>query len=279
MTIADSTTTTAATTTTTTTTIAVLTTATLPPIAAPTSSIVADEATYRQRFMGGWDTTLRSELIDLLGTSEHIESVDIVDFDPQTDQIIIEVTSRWSGAERQEDGAWEVVKAMSQLWEEGILHQPTWTPSLRFVNSQRIYMCNAEFMVRLADVLAGRGDWVAECRTNSAPTAATVQSTNPPGPDPVQVAQMEAEITQQRQRVTDWQGYVDALHRDRDVLVPDYERRIAEAVSYGATKGEAALRAELAELLALVSEAEQQLVNEQQILTDLESRYSLLLGS
>lgn len=119
---------------------------------------------YREAFLVIWDNTLRAELVDVLGLSNDVDSVDLVDFDAETDTLIIDITSRWSSAGVQADGAWSIIRVLAAFWgQDSVFAYPDWPVALRFVNSGTVYECSDDFMQRLADTRASRSDWEQEC--------------------------------------------------------------------------------------------------------------------
>ena len=121
---------------------------------------------YREAFITVWDDGFRGDLVEALGSSNDIESVDFLDFDAETDTVVIDVTSRWASPGNQVDGAWGITRTLAILWKDGsVLGDPTWSAGLRLVNSGTAYTCTSDFMQRLADARAARSDWEAECAT------------------------------------------------------------------------------------------------------------------
>lgn len=126
--------------------------------AAPTPESVA--AAFPSQF-----EATRSELIDVLESDRNVQSVDRFEYDPAQGAVILAVTSTWASPDNQDEGAWELTRAMAALWEptNGLWHDPTWSPALQLVNSGRYRNCTGEFMVLLADRRASQADWRANC--------------------------------------------------------------------------------------------------------------------
>lgn len=239
-------------------------TTTTPPVAlAPTD--------YRTAAIAVWDASLRQGLINTLGEDQSVQSVDLVLLDPSTDTVVIDITSTWESFDRQHDAAWEITRALAALWEANehpVFRQPGWSPSFRLINSGATYACSADFMARLADVLAARSDWQAECVVALAPE---VVAPTPVTPDPAR-AQLEADVASQRATVASLETAAALARSDAEVQTPVYEARIANAESFGAVQGAAAGRAELDAMWAEVNRLETELASARTVLAGLESR-------
>ena len=119
--------------------------------------------------------TTREGLIPLIEDFEDVESVDNFNIDvPDTGNpdedllgtvLLLDVTSTWASEDNQVEGAWFITRALSVLWDrdEGGWYSEHWVPAFRLVNSGTTYECDGEFMVRVADQLAGMSDWLEAC--------------------------------------------------------------------------------------------------------------------
>lgn len=231
--------------------------------------IVLTPAEHRLVAKTIWDSSMRSELIEALGNDRSVQSVDLALFDTESDTVVIDITSRWSSPERQHDAAWEITRAFATFWDTEatpIFRQPGWSPSFRFLNSGSEYHCSAEFMAKLADVLASRSDWEAQCVLAPAavePTPATVDTAR---------VQLEADIRTQRSTVADLESAAARARSEAELYTPDYQARIAHATEFGAVKSAAALQAEFDAMWAEVERIESELASARAVLGDLEAR-------
>lgn len=158
------------TTTTTTTTLPPTTTATAPTTTTTSGPDLTDPEVAVVFFIVDFDGT-RDEVIEILESTIDVESVDkyIREMEttdvPTSTRIILDVTSGWSADSNQHDGAWEVTKGMSALYDDpdGLYYANAWVPDLDFTNSGRTYLCSGDFMVQLADSRKSMSDWEAEC--------------------------------------------------------------------------------------------------------------------
>lgn len=249
-------------------------TSTVPPTTAvrPTTTpapVVLTPAEHQLVAKTIWDSSMRSELIEALGNDQSVQSVDLVVFDTNSDTIVVDVTSRWSSYERQQDAAWEITRAFATFWdtnETPIFRQPGWSPSFRFVNSGAEYHCSAEFMAALADVIASRSDWESQCVV--APVAA---EPTPVTVDPAR-EQLEADIRTQRNVVATLETAAARARSEAESETPIYQARIADATAFGATQAEAALQAEFDAMWAEVDRIESELASARTVLGDLEAR-------
>lgn len=105
----------------------------------------------------------RDTLADTLDSISDVETVDRLVFENET--VIVDITSGWASPDNQHDGAWNLMKGISQFWEsgEGIWYQEAFVPNLTLINSGRTYACTGEFMVEMASLNAGRSAWETEC--------------------------------------------------------------------------------------------------------------------
>jgi hypothetical protein len=85
--------------------------------------------------------------------------------EPTSVQVILDVTSTWSSESNQIDGAWEITRLMSVLYEDpdGAYYSDAWVPDLHLTNSGQAHLCSGDFMVQLADSRKSMTDWEAEC--------------------------------------------------------------------------------------------------------------------
>jgi len=115
----------------------------------------------------------RDVLIEFLENDINVESVDeyIAEAEtagePTSVQVILDVTSGWASDDNQHDGAWEITRAMADLYDDAPDNQAwyseAWVPDFLLTNSGRDYNCTGDFMVQLADSRKSMSDWDAEC--------------------------------------------------------------------------------------------------------------------
>lgn len=255
-------------TTSTTTTSTVLQTTTLPPTTT-SAPVELTPAEYRAVAVAVWDSSMRKELIEALDNDRSVQSVDVALFDTDTDTIVIDITSNWSSFERQHDAAWEITRGFATFWDASdrpIFRRPGWSPSFRLVNSGSVYACSAEFMARLADVLASRSDWQSECVI----TPVVAEST-PVTVDPART-RLEADILNQRSTVARLETSATRARSGAESDTPDFLATIAHATEVGAVQGAAALQAEFDGMWAEVGRIEAELASARSVLADLEAR-------
>lgn len=108
----------------------------------------------------------RDAIIGILEDDINVDSVDKFVFDVGEETVILAVTSGWASGDNQIDGAWELTRTIAELWhpDDGHFVQDQFTPNFLLSNSGTAYECDADFMKRLADSRASRGDWEVLCR-------------------------------------------------------------------------------------------------------------------
>lgn len=112
-------------------------------------------------------TQTRNDFVPAIQASTDVASADKIEYDPVSDSIDVEVTSRWASPDNQVDGAWNITKLVAALWEtegSGLRRYPPYAPGFRLVNSGTVYHCTSDVMIAIAEIRASREDWQAQCQ-------------------------------------------------------------------------------------------------------------------
>jgi hypothetical protein len=123
------------------------------------------EVIERMAFAEVFDDTRISAAESLQGEFA-VQSVDRFVFDSGTGTVIIEITSVYSTVEYQDDQAWEIMRALADLWMPpggAFVVGDVFRPNLEVIVSGRSKSCSAEFMGQLATFAASRSDWETAC--------------------------------------------------------------------------------------------------------------------
>lgn len=156
-----------------TTTTAVAPTTTTATTVAPTTTTTVIEMTPELAavaFVVAFEE-MRNDIIEVFEGDINVESVDklVAEATDEGDllsiQVILDVTSGWASSGNQHEGAWEITRAISILYDAdgGAWYQELWTPAFTLTNSRTTYVCSAEFMEQLADSRKSMSEWEEEC--------------------------------------------------------------------------------------------------------------------
>lgn len=98
-----------------------------------------------------------------------VESVDLFEYDVETDFLTLDVTPAFDFEPGVRDDAWELTRAFAIIWEVVVPADAVdiWSgPNWRVVVSTATYECSADAMRRLADARLSRDQWESECRVS-----------------------------------------------------------------------------------------------------------------
>jgi hypothetical protein len=110
--------------------------------------------------------TFRDGVIEILDGNFVVQTVDRYVYDSDNGTVLVDITPAFDFDEGVRDDAWEIMRAMSELWTAEAWVDPThaWSPSLDVSISTAQYRCTGDQMRLMQDARFGRSDWETSCR-------------------------------------------------------------------------------------------------------------------
>lgn len=107
----------------------------------------------------------RTPLASILGDDRNVRSLDRFDFDVAAGVVTLGITSMWTTTAERADGAWELTRAVAELYKRGggQWWQEAYVPSFRLINSGQSHTCTGDLMVQFGNEEQGRPAWEASC--------------------------------------------------------------------------------------------------------------------
>lgn len=110
---------------------------------------------------------IRIELADAIaGDAREFESVDQINYDPNSNVVSVAATTSFNGVEYSDDGAWTAFRGLALFYDDEGWRQYSPAIAMTVAGSRdgtQTYACSGDFMMRLHDRQAARADWESAC--------------------------------------------------------------------------------------------------------------------
>jgi hypothetical protein len=107
----------------------------------------------------------KTPLASILGDDRNVKTLDRFDYDAAAGIVTLGITSVWTSTVDQTTGAWELTRAVAELYkpDRGRWWQEAFVPTFRLINSGQSRTCTGALMVQLTEGTADRTAWEASC--------------------------------------------------------------------------------------------------------------------